>query len=112
MTDLTHPAAVTQKLAEIEQDMAVRQNAYESAARNWVHASRNQKKSRAVAFRLAKAETTVVAERNAIADEQTALDGDEEEAEYSAIRVVMDTLSKRASINQSILKSQQQGGFR
>jgi len=103
---LDNPAAVIERLAAIESDLAVRQNTYESAAGRWVRAMRNQKKARASAFLAAKAERTVVAERNAIADEKTALDGMEEEAEYVALRAVMQTLSERASIGQSILRAQ------
>lgn len=98
-----NPAAVIVRLAEIEQELAVRQNSYESAARNWVIAMREQKKARAIVF--LNAEGTV-AERSAQADKETALDGVQAEAEYEAIRAVVRTLESRATIGQSILRAQ------
>jgi hypothetical protein len=97
------PGGVMVRLAAIENDMALRQNTYESAARNWVIALRDQKRARAIAF--LQAEGTV-AERTAIADRDTALDGKEAEAEYVALKAVMTTLSERASVGQSILRAQ------
>lgn len=91
------------RLAEIENDIASRQLAYESAARNWAIAIREQKRHRALIFIEAEGS---VAERNAIADRETALDGKEAEAEYVALRAVMQTLDSRASIGQSILRAQ------
>jgi hypothetical protein len=97
------PGGVMVRLAQIEQDMALRQNNYEAAARAWVMALRDQKRARAIAF--LNAEGTV-AERQAIADRDTALDGKMEEAEFEALKAVMRTLSERASVGQSILRAQ------
>jgi len=100
---LDTPGPVIARLEAIEQDLAARQNAFEAAARAWFRAKRDREKARAVAFLAA---TGTVAERNAIADRQTALDGSTEEAEYEATKAVVRVLETRASIGQSILRSQ------
>ncbi len=107
MSDLSHPAAVMSRLADIEDDLAKRQNALEAAGLAWFKAKRDREKARAVAF--LQAEGTV-AERQAIADRATALDGKNEEAEWEALRAVVRVLETRASIGQSILRSQSRVG--
>lgn len=91
-----------ERLAAIENDLAVRQNTWEAAALDWYRAKRDREKARAVAF--LKAEGTV-AERSAIADEQTATDGKEEEALYESLKAVVRTLESRANIGMALLKS-------
>ena len=103
MSDLTHPAAVLARLAEIEADLAARQPNLERAGLSWFRTKRDKEKARAVAFLSAEG---TVAERNAIADRATALDGRNEEAEWEAVRAVVRVLETRASIGQSILRSQ------
>lgn len=103
MTALTDPGLVLGRLEAIENDLAARQNAYEAAAFAWYRAKRDKEHKRAVAFM--KAEGTV-AERQAQADIETARVGMQEEAEYEATKAVMRTLETRASIGQSILRSQ------
>ena len=100
---LDAPGPVIARLEEIEADLAVRQNTFEVAARAWFIAKREKEKARAIAYLKA---TGTVAAREAIADEQTALDGVTEEAEYEAIKAVVRVLETRASIGQSILRSQ------
>lgn len=100
---LDNPHAVMGRLSDIEDDLAVRQGALERAARAWFIAKRDKEKARAVAFLRASG---TVAERNAIADEQTALDGKNEEAEWEALKAVCRVLETRASIGQSILRAQ------
>ena len=92
---------------EIENDLARRQNALESAAMAWFRAKRDREKTRAIAFLTAEG---TVAERQAKADQATALDGRNEEAEWEALRAVVRTLETRASIGQSILRSQTRVG--
>lgn len=96
------PATVMNRLAEIENDLAARQNTLEAAGRAWFTAKRDRERARAVAFLSAQG---TVAERNAIADEQTALDGRNEEAEWEALKAVVRVLETRASIGQSLLRS-------
>ncbi len=101
--DLTHPSAVMARLAEIENDLAIRQQTLESAGMEWFKAKRDREKARAEAFLGAEG---TVAERSAIADRQTALDGRDSEAEWEAVRAVVRVLETRASIGQSLLRAQ------
>lgn len=103
MTTLSHPGAVLARLEEIENDLALRQGALESAALGWYRVKREKEKLRAEAFMKA---VGTVAERNAEADLSTAMVGVVEEAEYEALKAVVRTLETRASIGQSILRSQ------
>lgn len=103
MTDLTHPGAVMARLAEIENDLAERQLGYERAASAWFKSKRDKEHKRAVEFIKA---TGTVAERSAIADRETALIGKDDEALWEASKAVVRTLETRASIGQSILRSQ------
>ena len=105
---LSDPGAVMDRLADIEQDLANRQGTLESAARNWFKAKRDREKNRAVKFLAAEG---TVAERQAIADEATAVDGKEEEAEWEAVKAVVRVLETRASIGQSILRAQSRSGW-
>ena len=100
---LDNPAAVMKRLADIENDLAIRQGAFEAAALAWFRAKRDKEKARAVAF--LKASGTV-AERSALADQETALMGVTEEAEYEAIKAVVRTLETRSTIGMALLKSQ------
>jgi len=99
---MTDPGMVLRRLEEIDNDLALRQNTYETAARGWITAKRDKEHHRAVEF--IKAEGTV-AERNAIADRESSMDGKLEEAEYEALKAVVRVLETRASIGQSILRS-------
>jgi hypothetical protein len=99
---LSSPAAVMERLEAIERDLATRQPALESAARNWYIAKRDKEKARAVAFLGAEG---TVAERSAIADRETALDGKQAEAEYEALRAVVRTMETRATIGMALLKT-------
>jgi hypothetical protein len=103
VTALDAPAPVIARLEEIADDLARRQNVYEAAARAWYVAKRDKEHRRAIEFLKA---TGTVAERNAIADRETSLDGKEAEAEYEALKAVVRVLETRASIGQSILRSQ------
>lgn len=103
MGELDTPALVMRKLEEIEHDLAVRQNALESAAMAWYRAKRDRERKRAIAFLSAEG---TVAVRQAVADRDTALEGVQAEAEYEALRAVVRTLETRASIGQSILRAQ------
>lgn len=100
---LSHPGAVMARLEAIDNDLAVRQGALEAAALAWFRAKRDKEHRRAVEFMRA---TGTVAERNATADELTSMLGMAEEAEWEALRAVVRVLEARASIGQSILRSQ------
>ena len=94
---------VIQRLEEIERDLAEHQNDLEEAAMDWFRVKREKERERARAF--IGAEGTV-AERSAKADIVTAMLGAEEEARYEALRGVVRVLETRASIGQSLLRSQ------
>lgn len=100
------PAQILERLEAIEKDLASRQNAYESSAREWIKGKRDREKARAVAFLKAKG---TVAAREAEADAETCLIAAEHEAEYEAIRAVVRVLEARASIGQSLLRAQGRG---
>lgn len=100
---LNHPQGVIERLEEIENDLAVRQGTLEAAALAWFRVKRDKEHARAVAF--IKASGTV-AQRTAEADAETALIGKQEEALWEASRAVVRTLETRASIGQSLLRSQ------
>lgn len=103
MTALSHPAAVLERLEAIDRDLGVRCNALESAALRWYRVKRDREHRRAVAFLSAEG---TVAERNAIADRETALIGVAEESEWEALRAVVRTLETRATIGMALLKTQ------
>lgn len=97
------PGPVIARLTAIENDLAMRENVLEAAALAWFRAKREKEHKRAVAFMQA---TGTVAERNASADIQTSMLGAAEEAEWEALKAVVRVLETRASIGQSILRSQ------
>lgn len=101
--DLSNPAAIHERLVEIEEALAIKQNVWEDAALGWFRAKRDKEKARAVAFLSASG---TVAERSAVADRDTATDGKEEEALYESLKAVIRTLEARATIGQSLLRSQ------
>jgi hypothetical protein len=111
---LTHPGAVQARLQEIEAELAVKQNEMETAALAFYRSKREREKSRADEFIAATVKgdgkTRTIAERNAIADQRTALKGVEEEARWEGLRAVVRTLEARATIGASLLKAQGRGG--
>jgi hypothetical protein len=100
---LSDPGNVMARLEEIEQDLAARQNAWESAARKWFGLQGDLKKDWASAFLAADGNST---EKRAAADQHMAGRGGTEQAEYEAIRAVVKVLETRATIGMSLLKSQ------
>ena len=94
---------LTARLAEIENDLAIRQATLESAGMAWFKAKRDKEHDHAVAFLAAEGS---VAQRNAVANEQTATDGKNEEAEWEAVKAVVRVLETRANIGMAILKAQ------
>jgi hypothetical protein len=92
-----------QRLQEIEADLAERQNLLERAALAWFRAKRDKEHAHAVAFLSADG---TVAERAAHADIASYSIGKEAEAQYEALKAVIRALETRASIGQSLLRSQ------
>jgi hypothetical protein len=105
MTDLSTPHLVMARLEEIEEDLAIRQNALESAASAWFKVQHEQKK--AYAMTLLSSTKDSVTEKKAAADLAAhAVEGSEHEPEYLAIKAVLGMLETRATICMSVLKSQ------
>jgi hypothetical protein len=91
------------RLLEIEEDLAVRQGALESAALQWFRLKRDKEHAWAVAYISADGPAH---QRKAIADRETAMVGKNEEALFEALKAVVRTLEARASIGQTLLRSQ------
>jgi hypothetical protein len=100
---LSTPQAVQERLEQIEQDLAVRQNTFEAAAFAWFRAKRAREKQWAEAYLSAEGPAH---ERKARADLAVATVGALEEAEFEAVKAVVRTLETRATIGQSLLRSQ------
>lgn len=100
---LSTPQQVQERLEEIDQELAEKQNAYEKSAYDWFIARREKEYRYAIEYR--KAEGTV-AERSAWADAVTVQIGSEHEATFEAIKAKVKLLESRASIGMAILKSQ------
>jgi hypothetical protein len=106
---LDNPGAVLAKLEQIDADLAQRQNEIEAAAEAWFTAKREKERDWAEAYVTA---TGPVPARKAYADRATWNVGLECEARYEALKAVVRVLETRASINQSLLKSQERASFR
>lgn len=98
------PAEIMGNLEAIERDLAVRQNEYETAADEWTRRKRDKELSWARGYTLA-ASSKNVTDRKAAAIEASELIGVDAEARYTALRGVIEVLTTRATINQSLLKA-------
>lgn len=93
------------RLAEIENDLAIRQNLYEDVAGKWFLAQRDIKRVWATA--LLGSEAGTVTEKKAEADLAAATaPGAELECEYVALKAAISVLEVRATVGMSILKAQ------
>jgi hypothetical protein len=92
-----------EKLEQIEEDLAVRQNEVAEAARKWFAAKREREHDEAVAFLAAEGTDT---KRRMIAKKETWKTGMNEEAEYIALMAVIRTLETRSTIGMALLKTQ------
>lgn len=100
---LSTPQAVQARLEDIERDLAARQNALEAAALGWYRIKRDREHNWARAYVTANGPAHV---RKAEADLAVATVGVAEEAEYEALKAVVRVLETRASIGQSLLRTQ------
>jgi hypothetical protein len=100
---LSSPQQVTARLEAIDADLAVLQNEIEEAAWKWFVAKRKQEKDRAEAYLRAEG---AVETRKAIAMVQTATQAMEAEAAWEGKKAKLKALEARATVGQSILKSQ------
>jgi hypothetical protein len=110
VSELTHPAAVLERLAGIEQDLGTRQNDFEQAASDRARCVRDWEKRLAIHSKTAKGSSADIRKAVALV---TAIEQDDlyerltdAEARYDALRVVTNVLTARATIGQSILKAQ------
>jgi hypothetical protein len=101
-TTFDTPGPVLARLQELENDLAARQPALESAALGWYRKKRDKERKWAIEFIAA---TGTVADRKAIADRETAMMGVAEECEYEALRAVIRVMETRSNIGMAILKS-------
>lgn len=106
---LSTPQAVQERLEAIENDLAQRQNLYESAALEWFKAQREI--TRLKAHALLNSDKESVTEKKADGD-LAAYDvaGASAEAEYEALKAAVKVLETRATIGMSILRSQGRAG--
>lgn len=106
----SHPAAVMERLAEIERDLGERQNEYEDAARDRARLVRDWEKRLAIAQATAKGSDAFARKQAAlvIASDMDDLYESLKTAEgaYAALHAVVKVLEVRATIGMSILRSQ------
>lgn len=108
---MENPAIVWRRLAEIEADLAERQNEVESAAVDVVRVKRDYELRKARAYTTAKGSNQAEREAQAILALAAASDGIyakwiETEARYEGVKAAVRVLEHRASIGQSLLRSQ------
>lgn len=96
------PAQIEQRLQELEQDLADRQNLYERAAEKWYRVLREREHKHAIEFMKAEGQIT---ERKEKARQETALIGMIEEAEYEGLKAAIRVMEQRAMIGMALLKS-------
>jgi hypothetical protein len=96
------PTQIEQRLQDLEQDLAHRQNAYASAAEKWYRVLRDREHRHAVEFMRAEGQIT---ERKEQAKQETALIGQMEEAEYEGLRAAIKVMETRAMIGMALLKA-------
>lgn len=116
---MTHssPQAVIERLAEIEQDLAGRQNEYEKAAGDRARLVRDWEKALAIARKTAKGNDAETRKAVALiaASEYEDDDGNlytrlrDAEDLYEASKVVIRVLETRSAIGMSILKAHGRG---
>lgn len=97
------PAQIAMRLQELDEDLALRQNAYESAAEAWYRILREREYRYAIEFMRAQGAT--VTERREAARELTSLIGVNEEATFEGLRAAIKVMDTRAMIGMALLKS-------
>lgn len=109
VTDHSTPGAVIARLADIENDLALRQNDYERAASDRARCVRDWDRRLAIHGKVAKGSSADVRKSVALvaASEQDDLYErlTDAEARFDALRVVIRTLETRSAIGMSILKA-------
>lgn len=89
------PAQIQQRLQELDEDLAMRQNLYEKAAERWYRVLRDREHRHAIEYMKAPGNTT---DRREKAKEETALIGQMEEAEYQGLRAAIHVMELRVGV--------------
>lgn len=97
------PAQIEQRLQELEEDLAERQNAYADASEKWHRLAREREYQHAVEFM--RAEGATVTERKETARQLTTRIGIAEEGEYEGLKAAIRVMELRAMIGMALLKS-------
>lgn len=103
---LSNPAAVQERLEEIETELAFQLNDLEDTALQWFRLKRDREKDRAIKYMERRGSGGTVDDAKMYALEETAGIGVEEEAKWEALKLFVKTLETRAAIGMSILRSQ------
>lgn len=98
------PAQIIERLEQIDADLAERQNEYEQVAEDWTRAKREKELAWARAYTMASGAKNVT-DRKAAAIEASELIGLDAEARYTGLRGVVEVLTTRSMIGQSLLKA-------
>jgi hypothetical protein len=93
-----------ERLEEIERDLADRQPEYERAAEAWTRAKREKELAWARGYTLSHGAKNVT-DRKAAAIEASELIGVDAEARFVSLKSVIEVLSTRSMIGQSLLKA-------
>jgi hypothetical protein len=99
------PAVIQGRLLEIEKDLAVRQNEFERAAKEWYTAQRDIRKAYATAMLSSDAKSVTAQKAEAEIAAQAA-PGSEHEAAYESLKAVIRVLEQRSMILMSVLRAQ------
>lgn len=103
--DLSDPGIVVNRLAEIENDLALRQNELEAAASDFAYRKRDFEREYASAF-LSLTDGSIEEKKQRA---RLAVEGDlpyaHAQGKYEGLKAVVRVLEARASIGQSILRS-------
>lgn len=100
-----NPADLIVRLEQIAHELEVRQGPLEQYALEATVVKRQREQMHAAAFLKAKGSGLTVAEATAVATNQTALMGAEDEARYDALKRVISVLETQASIHQTLIKT-------
>lgn len=99
------PAQIMQRLEDIDGELARIQNDYEQVAEDWTRSKRERELAYARAYMGAVRTYKNVTDRKEAATLESENVGLEDEAKYVALKGVVEVLTTRATIGQSLLKA-------
>ena len=97
------PAQVMERLEEIERALADKQNDYEKFAEDWTREKREKALAYARAYMAATGKNVTDRKQAAVLESENI--GLEAEAKYTGLKGVVEVLTTRATIGQSLLKA-------